>query len=154
MADLKRRDVLRYSAAGAVTATTALVAAQSLASADPAGPDKAAGAAKPDGPWDPRDFDELYKGRKIRGRYLGRGKDELLINNKRLAITLITTLFVPEDGSPEYVGQGYISAINHYNPIEIGETKNRDGLKKLAQKVCDMLGDLNISDEATKAHSH
>ncbi|WP_328475941.1 tyrosinase cofactor [Actinoplanes sp. NBC_00393] len=146
---MKRRDVLRYSAAGAVTATTALVAAPGLATEE-----SAAAPAGPRDPRDPRDFDEKYKGRKIRGRHLGRDRDELHIDNKKLALTLVTTLFVPEDGSPEHVGLGYISAINHYDPVEINDVRNRDGLRKLARKVVDILGDIGISDEAAKAHQH
>ena len=147
MADIKRRDVLRYGAAGAVTVTTAVAAAQGLSAAEPA-----AGLAK--APGDPRDFDESYKGKNIRGRHIARGRDELHVNNRKLALTLITTLFVPEDGSQEHVGVGYISAVNHYDPVEIDEDKQSDGLKKLARKVVDILGDLELSDEAGKEHQH
>jgi hypothetical protein len=154
MSDMKRRDVLRYGAAGAVTAATAVVGAQAAM----AGPDNAAGGKKPGKPGpiplDPRDFDEFYKGRKIRGLHRGRGRDELLINNKRLALTAITTLFFPEDGSEPYVGVGYISAINHYDPVEIDDIRNRDGLKKLSRKVVDILGNLEISGEAAQEHQH
>lgn len=150
MADMKRRDVLRYSAAGAVTTATALVGVQGLASSGPAAGRENAAAA------DPRDFDEVYKGKKIKGKHNGndRGKDELHVNNKKLALTAISTLFIPEDGSEPYVGVGYISAINHYDPVEIDNDKKKDGLKRLAKKVVDILGDLELSDEAARQHTH
>ncbi|MEU4428947.1 tyrosinase family oxidase copper chaperone [Actinoplanes sp. NPDC024001] len=145
---MNRRDVLRYGAAGAVTTATALVGAQGIASMGPAaGRPKAAAD-------DPRDFDEVYKGKKIKGKHNARGKDELHINNKKLALTTINTLFIPEDGSAPHVGVGYISAINHYDPVEIDNGKHKDGLKKLAKKVVDILGDLELSDEAGKEHIH
>ncbi|MDI6105712.1 tyrosinase family oxidase copper chaperone [Actinoplanes sp. NEAU-A12] len=148
MTDMRRRDVLRYSAAGAVTAATTLFGVQALASPNSARePEKAA-------PNDPRDFDETYKGKKIKGKHNIGGKDELHINNQKLALTVISTLFVPEDGSEPYVAMAYISAINHYDPVEIDDSKNKGGLKKLAQKVIDMLGDLELSNEAAQAHSH
>ncbi|BEL07319.1 hypothetical protein Q0Z83_055100 [Actinoplanes sichuanensis] len=152
MAKTNRRDVLRYGAAGAVTAATAVVAGQELASADP-----------PPGPGDkkdltdlldPRDFDELFKGKKIRGLHNLRGRKELMINNRRLALTEIKTLFVPADGSPPYVGVGYISALNHYDPVEIDGSRNRDGLRKLAKKVVDILGDFELADAAAQDHAH
>ncbi|MDI6098970.1 tyrosinase family oxidase copper chaperone [Actinoplanes sp. NEAU-A12] len=143
MNDINRRDVLRYGAAGAVTAATALAAGQALAGPKPIPL-----------PLDPRDFDELYKGRRIRGRLLGLGRDELHINNKKLALTAISTLFFPEDGSEPYVAMGYISAINHYDPVEIVEGRNQDCLKKLSRKVVDILGDLELGDEAAKGHQH
>ncbi|MBG0566113.1 tyrosinase family oxidase copper chaperone [Actinoplanes aureus] len=149
MTDMKRRDLLRYSAAGVVTTATVLVGAQGLAASGPAsGRQNAA-------PEDPRDFDEVYKGKKIKGKHnAARDKDELRINNKKLALTVISTLFIPEDGSAPHVGLGYISAINHYDPVEIDNDKHKDGLKKLAKKVVDILGDLELSDEAAKDHKH
>ncbi|MEV6301132.1 tyrosinase family oxidase copper chaperone [Actinoplanes sp. NPDC051861] len=149
MADIKRRDVLRYGAAGAVTASTALFAAQSLASAEPSAPE----AAAPPPP-DPRDFLKTYRGKRIRGKYIKRGSDEVYINDKKLAITLIQTLFPATATTPEHVGYGYISALNHYDPVEIDETRYKDGLQLLAQKVCDILGDLDISPAAGQAHYH
>ena len=148
MTKTNRRDVLRYGAAGAVTAATAAVAAPGLAGADPrGGPGKAA-------PADPRDFDETYKGKKIKGKHNPRGNDELHINNKKLAVTVVNTLFIPEDGSEPHVGVGYISALNHYDPVEIDQDRNKDGLKRTARKVVDILGDLELSDEAAQEHRH
>lgn len=155
MADMKRRDVLRYSAAGAATAASALIGAQALASPDTPAADK----NKKLLPNDPRDFDEFYKGKRIKGRYnLGgltgglSAKNELSINNKALALTVIPTLFVPEDGRKPYVGIGVISAINHYDPVEIELSPN--GLKKLVMKVVDILGDFELSSEAAQEHTH
>jgi hypothetical protein len=148
MTKTNRRDVLRYGAAGVVTAATAAVAAPGLAGADPrAGRGDAA-------PADPRDFDETYKGKKIKGKHNPRGNDELHINNKKLTVTVVNTLFVPEDGSEPHVGVGYISAVNHYDPVEIDQDKNKDGLKRMARKVVDILGDLELSAEAAQEHRH
>lgn len=155
MANTNRRDVLRYGAAGAVTAATAVVAGQELASADP--PPVPGGGKNPldlKNPLDPRDFDELFKGKKIRGLHNLRGRNELMINNRRLALTEISTLFVPADGSPPYVGVGWISALNHYDPVEIDSSRNREGLRKLARKVVDILGDCELADAAAQEHGH
>jgi hypothetical protein len=159
MAKTNRRDVLRYGAAGAVTAATAVIAGQELASADPPpGPgDKKnlpGGVKDLTNLLDPRDFDELFKGKKIRGLHNLRGRKELMINNRRLALTEIKTLFVPADGSPPYVGVGWISALNHYDPVEIDDSRNRDGLRKLAKKVVDILGDFELADAAAQDHAH
>ena len=148
MASKSRRDVLRYSAAGVGTAATAAVGVQGLTSANSAAApqDPAAVAA--------RDFDEVYKNKKIKGKHNASGKHELHINDKKLALTSITTLFVPEDGSAPHVGVGYISAVNHYDPVEIDDNDHKDGLKKLAKKIVDILGDTELSDEATQEHHH
>jgi hypothetical protein len=158
MANTNRRDVLRYGAAGAVTAATAVVAGQELASADPppgpGGPKNPLGDLGLKNPLDPRDFDELFKGKKIRGLHNLRGRNELMINNRKLALTEISTLFVPADGSPPYVGVGWISALNHYDPVEIDTSRNRDGLRRLARKVVDILGDFELADAAAQEHGH
>lgn len=145
MTDVRRRDVLRYSAAGAVTTATALYGVQALTGTEPA-------EGKPRR--DPRDFDEDYRGKRIRGRHFGRGRDELHVNDKPLALTEVSTLFVPEDGSAPYVAVGYISAINHYDPVEIDDVRTRDGLRRLGRRIVDRLGGLDLSDEAGKGHSH
>jgi hypothetical protein len=156
MAKTNRRDVLRYGAAGAVTAATAVVAGQELASADP--PPGPGDTKNPLGglknALDPRDFDEFFKGKKIRGLHNLRGRSELMINDRRLALTEISTLFVPADGSPPYVGVGWISALNHYDPVEIDTSRNREGLRKLAKKVVDVLGDCELADGASQEHGH
>lgn len=152
MAKTNRRDLLRYGAAGAVTAATAVVAGQELASADP--PPGPGDRADLTNQLDPRDFDEVFKGKKIRGRHNLRGRKELLINNRRLALTEIRTLFVPSDGSPPYVAAGWISALNHYDPVEIDSTRNPDGLRRLAKKVVDILGDCELADGAAQEHAH
>ena len=150
MANMNRRDVLRYGAAGAIAVGAAAAGFQGLAAASPT-TDQGKTAAP-----DPRDFDEVYKGKKIKGKHNGNGsgKRELHINNKKLAVTTISTLFIPEDGSEPYVGFGYISALNHYDPVEFDDGKHKDGLKKLAKKVVDNLGDFDLSDEAAQEHHH
>ena len=122
MTDVRRRDVLRYSAAGAVTTATALYGVQALTGTEPA-----EGKARRD----PRGFDEDYRGKRIRGRHFGRGRDELHVNDKPLALTEVSTLFVPADGSAPYVAVRYISALNHYDPVEIDDVRTRDGLRRL-----------------------
>ncbi|WP_430784050.1 tyrosinase family oxidase copper chaperone [Actinoplanes sp. G11-F43] len=175
---MKRRDVLRYSAAGAATAASALVGAQALANPDtpkPA-PDRTKAA-----PGDPRDFSEVYKGKRIRGRYnmgnlagdltgsalsngaLGAGtlgatvlslakQNEVYINDRALALTAIPTMFFPTDGRKPYAGIGLISAINHYDPVEL--ELNPNCLRKLMMKVVDILGDLELSSGAAQEHTH
>ncbi|HWS39028.1 MAG TPA: tyrosinase family oxidase copper chaperone [Actinoplanes sp.] len=178
MADVKRRDVLRYGAAGATTAATALVAGQALASPDTAntGSDPKANR-KPAGP-EPEEFEETYRGKRIRGRYnsggltsldlgLGAltslggditrtlglaGQSEVYVNNRALALTAIPTMFFPTDGRRPYVGIGLISAINHYDPVEL--ELNPNCLRKLGKKVVDMLGDLELSGDAAQEHTH
>ena len=147
MVSKSRRDVLRYSAAGVVTAATAAVGVQGLTAADSAaGPQRsAAGAA--------RDFDEVYKGKKITGKHDASGRHELRIINKKLALSSIDTLFVPEDGSAPRRGVGYLSAVNHYDPVEIDDS-HQDGLRNLARKIVDILGDAELSAEAALEHHH
>ncbi|MEV6597759.1 tyrosinase family oxidase copper chaperone [Actinoplanes sp. NPDC051346] len=148
MADLNRRDVMRYGAAGVVAVATVGMGMQTITAAR-----SDAAPQSPAAP-DSRDFDEVYKGKKIKGVHNSNGKHELRINNKKLALTAIDTLFVPEDGSAPHVGVGYISAVNHYDPMEIDADANKDGLKKLAKKTVDTLGDLELSDEAAQEHRH
>ncbi|GAA1640037.1 tyrosinase family oxidase copper chaperone [Actinoplanes couchii] len=174
MADVKRRDVLRYGAAGAATAASALVGAQALASPEAPAPGPTAKGRKA-GP-DPDDFNEVYRGKRIRGRYkmgvlgnldLGNLKNlgaditrtlglarqnEVFVNNRALAMTAIPTMFFPTDGRKPYVGIGLISAINHYDPVEL--EPNADCLRSLGKKVVDILGDLELSGESAEEHTH
>jgi hypothetical protein len=148
MSDMNRRDALRYSTAGAVAVVTAAVGIQGLAASESAAAPQRAAAE------DPRDFDEVYKGKKIKGKHNGGGKHELHINGRKLELSAIDTLFVPEDGSDPYVGVGYISAVNHYDPVQIDADGHKDGLKKLARKVVDTLGEFELSAEAAQPHVH
>jgi len=145
MSKINRRDLLRYSAAAAVVAGTG-AAIVNLATPGQ--------AAKPEKVKDDRDFDEVYKGKKIKGVHKGKDEAELHINDKKLALTTIKTLIVPEDGATPYVATALISAINHYQPIELDEGKSKGGLKKLAMKVVDILGEFELSDEAAQEHQH
>ncbi|MFI5496050.1 tyrosinase family oxidase copper chaperone [Actinoplanes sp. NPDC051859] len=147
MAEMKRRNVLRYTAAGAVLASTAAAGIASLTAAESA-------AAAQTSRADRRDFDEIYKGKRIRGRHVANGNHELHINNRKVTLTAITTLFVPEDGSAPQVGTGYISSINHYDPIKIDEGQHADGLRRLAARIVDTLGGSELSAEAARAHHH
>ncbi|HYN97361.1 MAG TPA: tyrosinase family oxidase copper chaperone [Pilimelia sp.] len=127
---------------------TAAVGIQSVAvSGSAAAPQRAPAA-------DPRDFDEVHKGKKIKGKHNAGGKHELHINGKKLELSAIETLFVPEDGSAPYVGVGFISALNHYDPVEIDDDRHKEGLKNLAKKVIETLGEFELSDEAARAHHH
>ncbi len=152
MADMSRRDVLRYGAAGAATVATAAVTVQVMtAGGSAAGPHATAAAP------DPRDFDEDYKGKKIVGKHKPglAAKHDLHIGKNKLAVTAISTLFVSEDGSEPHVGIGLISAVNHYAPVEIDDDKHKDGLKELARKVVDILGEKGeLTPEAAQDHHH
>jgi hypothetical protein len=148
MSNMSRRDLLRYGVVGG--ATVAAAAALGIQGLAPAGSAAVPPAA------DPRDFDVVYKGKKIKAKHNARGRDkhDLHINDKKLAVTAIKTLFVPEDGARPYVAVGLITAVLHYAPVEIDEDKNRDGLKKLAMKVIDTLGEFELTDEAAQEHHH
>jgi hypothetical protein len=151
MANMSRRDILRYGAAGAVTVGAAAVTVQAATAAAGAatGPQQAAAD-------DPRDFDEDYKDKRIKGKHNanGAGKHDLKINKQKLAISAISTLFIPKDGSEPYVGRGYITALNHYDPVEFDDDKKKDGLKRLAMKVVDILGKDELTAEAAQEHEH
>jgi hypothetical protein len=142
---INRRGVLRYGAATAAV-VGGFTGAQILA-----GP--AAGK-------DPRDFELEYRGKRIRGvhvgaqevRSLGRNRKrshEVYINDRRLAVMEIE---LPAAGGGVTVG--FISAINHYEPVLIDADHNKGGLLKLTKRAVDVLGDTELTAMAGVAHEH
>ncbi|GAA4607519.1 hypothetical protein BJY16_006374 [Actinoplanes octamycinicus] len=160
MSTLTRRDVLRYAAA-ATAVTGGVVGAQTL-SASGSSAQPPAGAAAPA---DPRDFELEYRGKKIKGVHGGgaagalrstqdalrsRQPHQVHINGRKLAVMQI------ELPSPDGTGVvlGFISAVNHYEPVLIDQDKNRDGLLKLARRAVDVLGDSELTALAGADHNH
>ncbi|MEU4626159.1 tyrosinase family oxidase copper chaperone [Actinoplanes sp. NPDC023801] len=142
---VNRRAVLRYSAATAAVAS-GFAGAQIMAN-------PAAGA-------DPRDFEIEYRGKRIRGVHvgaqeiqsLGRNRNrshEVFINDRKLAVMEIE---LPAAGGGVTVG--FISAINHYEPVLIDTGRNRTGLLKLTKRAVDVLGDTELTPMAGVAHEH
>ncbi|WP_344168194.1 tyrosinase family oxidase copper chaperone [Pilimelia columellifera] len=141
---MNRRDLLRYSAAAAVaTATAAGVA--NLAAPGLAASDKP--TAKDD-----RDFELDYKGKKIKGTHdKANKKHKVTINGKKLAVMELE-LPAAEDSAATITA--VISALTHYEPFQLDEKDNRQGLKKLAQKAVDVLGDEELTPLAGEDHEH
>ncbi|AEV85905.1 hypothetical protein ACWT_4886 [Actinoplanes sp. SE50] len=156
MSTLSRRDVLRYAAAatvvtGGVAGAQALSTSSSSAQA-PAGARTSA---------DPRDFDVEYRGKRITGVHGAdtpgalrsvsgsRQPHQVHINGRRLAVMQIE---LPAAGGG--VTLGFISALNHYEPVLIDTDKNRDGLLKLTRRAVDALGDSELTALAGADHNH
>jgi hypothetical protein len=129
MDGLSRRDVLRYGAA-ATLVTLSTTGTR--------------------GPGDQRDFDETYKGKKIKGEHdKAQGKHKLFINGKKLGVMQIE-LPVAAGSAETYTA--VISTISHFDPIPLDEGNNRDGLKKLAKLAVDRLGDQELTAHADHSH--
>ncbi|GIF15858.1 tyrosinase family oxidase copper chaperone [Actinoplanes teichomyceticus] len=146
MSHLSRRAVLRYAAA-ATAVTGGVVGAQALSAA---GSPPAAAAST-----DPRDFELDYRGKKIKGVHgIGTGRSrqphQVYINGRKLAVMAIE--LPATDGTG--VSVGFISALNHYQPVLIDEGENRDGLLVLARRAVDALGDGELTDLAGADHDH
>ncbi|GGK15268.1 hypothetical protein GCM10010124_04860 [Pilimelia terevasa] len=139
---LDRRDLLRYGAASAAAAATAAGASYVTSGATAATP----------APDDPRDFDQEYKGKKIKGVHdKGNKKHKVSINGKKLGI-MVLQVPVAED-SRETMDVA-ISALTHYEPFPIDERDKKDGLLKLAKKAVETLGDAELTDLAGDDHDH
>lgn len=147
MPEISRRDALRYGAATAAVAT-AVGGAQAFSSAD--SPARATPARR-----DHRDFETTYRGKRITGVHAGSGDraalrtdagpaHEVHIDGKRLAVMAIA---LPG-------GTGFISALNHYEPVLIDDGGNRDGLLRLARRAVDVLGDRDLTALAGMTHDH
>jgi hypothetical protein len=144
MTDMSRRDAFRHGAAAVVAAVTA-IGYTNLTS-----PGALADQDHRPLPADPRDFEETYKGKKIKGEHdKVNGKHKVHINGRKLGIQQIELPVAP--GSPETY-TAVISTLNHFDPIPLDEGKNRDGLKKLAKLAVDQLGDQELTNDA--AHPH
>jgi hypothetical protein len=146
MTELSRRDVFRRGAAAAVVAAATVgfvTAAPSSTTADPHGPHAQA-------PADPRDFEENYKGKKIKGEHdKANGKHKVHINGKKLGVMQIELPVAP-DSTGTYTA--VVSTLNHFDPIPLDEGNNRDGLKKLAKLAVDQLGDQELTHHADHTH--
>lgn len=149
MSKLNRRDVLRYGAAAAAVIGSA-AAAQSLATSSSAAPSPAVEPADPD----PRDFELDYRGKRIKGVHGKAGakqSHQVHINGRKLAVMQIE---LPAAADASGVALGFISALNHYEPVLIDEDRNKDGLLKLAQRAVDALGDSELTALASTEHDH
>ena len=142
MTDMNRRDVLRYGAAAAVAGTAAVSAPHYL---------QTSAAAPPQSGGDGRDFAITYRGKRVIGAHSPDKKHRVTINGKELGIMSFPTLFTGPDGR-EYVAEGYVSALTHFEPVPIDDGAHRDGLRKIAERAVDILGDLELSDEAGNHH--
>jgi hypothetical protein len=142
---INRRDVLRYGAATAAV-VGGFAGAQIMA---------APAAGK-----DPRDFEIEYRGKRIRGvhvgaqevRSLGRNRTrthEVFINDRKLAVMEIE---LPAAGGGVTIG--FISAVNHYEPVLIDADRNKGGLLKLTKRAVDVLGDTELTAMAGVSHEH
>lgn len=99
---------------------------------------------------DPRDFEEIYKGKKIKGEHdKANGKHKVHINGRRLGVMQIELPVAP--GSTETF-TAVVSTLNHFDPIPLDEGNNRDGLKKLAKLAVDQLGDQELTRHAEHSH--
>jgi hypothetical protein len=145
MSTLSRRDILRYAAATTAVAG-GVVGAQALSTSGSAAPGTGATAST-----DPRDFELEYRGKKIKGVHGGgsnkRGQlplHQVHINGRKLALMRVE---LP-------TGVGFISALNHYEPVLIDEDENRDGLLELTRRAVDALGEAELTALAGADHNH
>ncbi|MFJ6673403.1 tyrosinase family oxidase copper chaperone [Actinosynnema sp. NPDC091369] len=144
MNDLSRRDLFRHGAAATLIAVTATGLAGLASSGATAGTNRAAGQA------DPRDFEEDYKGKKIKGEHdKTRGKHKIHINGRKLGVVQVQ-LPVRPDSTETYTA--VLSTLNHFDPVPLDEGNNRDGLKKLAKLAVDQLGDQELTHDADHEH--
>lgn len=144
MNDISRRDVFRHGATAALIAVTAAGFAGLASSGATAGPSRVAALA------DPRDFEETYKGKKIKGEHdKDKGKHKVHINGRKLGVMQVE-LPVGPDSAATYTA--VLSTLNHFDPIPLDEGNNRDGLKKLAKLAVDQLGDQELTHDADHPH--
>ncbi|KOX34796.1 hypothetical protein ADK67_02405 [Saccharothrix sp. NRRL B-16348] len=143
MNDISRRDVFRHGATAAVLVATAAGFASLASSGATAGPGRVAAA-------DPRDFEETYKGKKIKGEHdKDKGKHKVHINGKKLGVMQVELPVAP-DSTATYTA--VLSTLNHFDPVPLDEGNNRDGLKKLAKLAVDQLGDQELTHDADHPH--
>lgn len=146
---MNRRTVLRYGTAAAVAAATTAAASGVVVSG-------LASAQKLPEP-DKRDFDESYRGKRIKGTHekdtgenLGKPKrHKLTINGRKLA--LMEVRIPTESGA---LITAVISSVNHYEPIPLDDRANADGLRKLARMAVDVMHDEELTDYAAVDHDH
>jgi hypothetical protein len=148
MTDITRRAAFRRGAAAVVVAVTAIGSANLTSSSAVAGPNDRRVPADP--PPDPRDFDEVYKGKKIKGVHdKANGKHKVHINGRKLGVQQIELPVAP-DSTETYTA--VVSTLNHFDPVPLDEGKHRDGLKKLTKLAVDQLGDQELTGHAEHPH--
>lgn len=148
MTEITRRDAFRHGAAAVVVAAAAMGYATLAPPGASAGPDHRPLPADP--PPDPRDFDETYKGKKIKGEHdKANGKHKVHINGRKLGVVQIQLPVAP-DSTKTYTA--VLSTLNHFDPIPLDEGNNRDGLKKMAKLAVDQLGDQELTRDAEHPH--
>jgi hypothetical protein len=143
MTDMSRRDVFRHGAT-ALLVTAAFGHVSSSSSAATTGSNRTATSP------DPRDFDEIHKGKKITGQHdVVHGKHKVHINGRKLGVTQIE---LPVGPGSSATFTAVVSTLNHFDPVPLDETSNRDGLKKLAKLAVDQLGDQELTHDADHHH--
>jgi hypothetical protein len=158
MSTVTRRDLLRYGAA-ATAVVSGAVGAQALSTSGSAAQPS---AAQP-GSTDPRDFDIEYRGKRITGAHGAANSrtssadskthqpHQVLINGRKLALMPIE---LPPAAGATARTVAFISALNHYEPVLIDEGPNAGGLRKLARRAVDVLGDTELTALAGVEHDH
>ncbi|WP_199443469.1 tyrosinase family oxidase copper chaperone [Umezawaea beigongshangensis] len=144
MTDISRRDVFRHGAAAVLVTATAFGYVTSSSSVGRTGSRERSAAA------DPRDFEEVYKGKKIKGEHdRANGQHRVHINGRKLGVAQVQ---LPVSPTSTETFTAVISTVNHFEPVPLDETNNRDGLKKLAKIVVDQLGDQELTRDADHHH--
>jgi hypothetical protein len=149
MTNMTRRDAFRHGAAAVVVAAAAMGYADLTSPRASASPNGGRVPAEP--PNDPRDFEEFYKGKKIKGEHdKVNGKHKVHINGRKLGVTQIELPVAPDSAE---TFTAVVSTLNHFDPIPLDEGAHRDGLKKLAKLAVDQLGDQELTADADHPHS-
>ncbi len=142
MSDINRRRLLRYGAAATIVAAAA-GGAQGLA---------APGTAAPPPEKDPRDFETMYKDKKIKGQHDKKTKKhKVVIDDLPLGVVEIE---LPTGPGATGTVTAVISALTHFEPFLLDEDANKDGLLKMTKKAVDTMGDAKLTGWAGKAHNH
>jgi hypothetical protein len=145
---ITRRDAFRRGGVVVVAATA--MGCRAHPTSPGASANRNGGAVSPEPPPHPRDFEEFYKGKKIKGEHdEANGRHEIHINGRKLGVVRIQLPVGP--GSPETY-TAVLSTLNHFDPVPLDEGANRDGLRKLAKLAVDQLGDQELTGEAEHVH--
>ncbi|MEU4746693.1 tyrosinase family oxidase copper chaperone, partial [Actinosynnema sp. NPDC023658] len=103
------------------------------------------------GPADPRDFEENYKGKRIKGEHdRDKGRHKVHINGRKLGVAQVE---LPVGPGSAATFTAVISTVSHFYPIPLDEGDHRDGLRKLARLAVDQLGDQELTPDADHPHS-
>jgi hypothetical protein len=116
------------------------------------GPAAGPHGAAPPAEKDPRDFDTVYRGKKIKGEHdKATKKHKVSINGRKLAVVEIE---VPVAEDAPGTATAVISALTHFEPFLLDEGAHKDGLLKMTRKAVDTLGDAELTDLAGAEHDH